>query len=323
MWLYDPNSPTSPSAPEEVDWNAESNSRSVSIFATSCVWRGKHSPASTWRRRWKKGGWVRLLSGVISLRFQIECSERFEGWIQSQFLADFLASHGQPQGSGNVLRMNDGSGPTSSESFARWSRTSSSWRTSEDLFGEGSKLSLDRWPAWGSMRSGVATERPRPEHPTAGRGSSWSRGEYPTPSATDYGTSQNEGKVPHDRQTPGTDSFRSRSGDRHGEAGLDRQSKAWPTPQTTDGASAARHTTETGAMHPGTSMTDAVRRFPPVPTETGPESRDTSGLPSPTKRKLNWMFVAWLMGWIDTGLISFASSATESSPSRQPQRSET
>lgn len=36
----------------------------------------------------------------------------------------------------------------------------------------------------------------------------------------------------------------------------------WPTPNTMDANSAGRHTTQTGVMHPGTSLTDAVRDYP-------------------------------------------------------------
>jgi hypothetical protein len=35
----------------------------------------------------------------------------------------------------------------------------------------------------------------------------WASGEYPTPSATRYGTSQNEGEVPHERPSAGTPSL--------------------------------------------------------------------------------------------------------------------
>ena len=35
----------------------------------------------------------------------------------------------------------------------------------------------------------------------------WAKGEYPTPSATRYGTSQNEGEVPHERPSAGTPSL--------------------------------------------------------------------------------------------------------------------
>lgn len=39
-------------------------------------------------------------------------------------------------------------------------------------------------------------------------------------------------------------------------------SSLWPTANTRDASSAARHTTETGIMHPGTTLTDAIRMWP-------------------------------------------------------------
>lgn len=42
----------------------------------------------------------------------------------------------------------------------------------------------------------------------------------------------------------------------------------WPTANTRDAASAARHTTTTGVMHPGTTLTDAIRNWP-TPQEDG------------------------------------------------------
>jgi len=45
-----------------------------------------------------------------------------------------------------------------------------------------------------------------------------------------------------------------------------------PTPVTTDARSAARHTTSTGVMHPGTTLTDAVRSMM-LPTPTSADGR--------------------------------------------------
>jgi hypothetical protein len=47
---------------------------------------------------------------------------------------------------------------------------------------------------------------------------------------------------------------------------------SWPTPNTKDRDSAARHTTETGVMHPGTTLTDAVRADWSTPTCRDQES---------------------------------------------------
>ena len=44
--------------------------------------------------------------------------------------------------------------------------------------------------------------------------------------------------------------------------GLLAQVRHWPTPVTTDAASAARASTTTGVMHPGLSLTDAIRMWP-------------------------------------------------------------
>lgn len=50
----------------------------------------------------------------------------------------------------------------------------------------------------------------------------------------------------------------------------------WPTPNTCDANSAARHTTTTGVMHPGTTLTDAIRLWP-TPIAEDSESRTSHG----------------------------------------------
>ena len=57
------------------------------------------------------------------------------------------------------------------------------------------------------------------------------------------------------------------------------ESSLWPTANTKDAASAARHTTTTGIMHPGTTLTDAIRMWP-TPTE---DNANNCGGPSRTK----------------------------------------
>lgn len=70
---------------------------------------------------------------------------------------------------------------------------------------------------------------------------------------------------------------------------------SWPTPTTRDAASAARHTTATGVMHPGTMLTDAIRSFR---SSRPPPEISTDGPPSSKSRPvLNPRFVAMLMGW--------------------------
>jgi len=111
------------------------------------------------------------------------------------------------------------SGLSISGSFAHFDPAASSWKTSQLCLLGGSESFSEAWPRAGTMLSGIAYPR-QPSAPlTAVTGSSWSRGEYPTPSATPYGSSQNEGQVPHDRPTRGTPSLTTRAG------------KLWPTPR--------------------------------------------------------------------------------------------
>lgn len=48
-------------------------------------------------------------------------------------------------------------------------------------------------------------------------------------------------------------------------------SMRWPTTNTRDGSSAARHTTKTGVMHPGTTLTDAIRLWATPATDRSDE----------------------------------------------------
>ncbi len=109
------------------------------------------------------------------------------------------------------------SGSSTSGSFAHFDRASSLWKTYQLCLLGGSESFSEAWPRAGTTRSGIAFPL-RPSAPlTAVIGSSWSRGEYPTPSATPYGSSQNEGQIPHDRPTRGTPS-------------LTTWAAQWPTP---------------------------------------------------------------------------------------------
>jgi hypothetical protein len=67
------------------------------------------------------------------------------------------------------------------ESFAKWDRDTSSWKTHQcSLFG-GLESFSETWPRWGTMQSGVCSERVMPAHHTSGTES----GSWPTPAARD------------------------------------------------------------------------------------------------------------------------------------------
>lgn len=77
------------------------------------------------------------------------------------------------------------SGPTSPTPLAVYDPETCSWRTSEDIFGEGSTLSSQTLPPWGTTRRGVLYAHPTPELPTPVSDSS---SLLPTPTASDHGS---------------------------------------------------------------------------------------------------------------------------------------
>ena len=116
---------------------------------------------------------------------------------------------------------------------------------------------------------------------------------FPTPTAARYGSSNNG--QPHDgrREEYAT----------KGKPSLDALAGKWPTAVVTDAESAGRHTTATGVMHPGTSLTDALRQWS---TRLDRETWQGGGatLPAAARRPvLNPRFVEALMGfprgWLD------------------------
>lgn len=202
--------------------------------------------------------------------------------------------------SGSEQPTSGGSGATSPASSTKPALPYSSERTSADSFGTPAAL-LEKtptgeiwttgrtnlwgvsepfsgiWPAWGLCLRGAVYELPKwapvmgalesLSLPSSqdGKESSWRahRGNADTlTSATALW------------QTPATDSFRSRGGDRKDEMGLDQQARFWPMPTAKDEASSgsAAYSTESG-RHPGTTLTDATRRWPESAWQT-PNARD-------------------------------------------------
>lgn len=90
---------------------------------------------------------------------------------------------------------------------------------------------------------------------------------WPTPTAMD--AAGFEGRPDEGRTSP--NSGRTLTG----------AARDWPTPQTTDANAAARHTTTTGIMHSGTTLTDATRAeldSAPASNWMTPQSRDHKGI---------------------------------------------
>ena len=290
---------------------------------------------------WSRRPWVKLLSGTM---YAPSTADRgAELWIKAVSAEAFRAKtsvwQGPEQGSTDSDR---GSGASMRELYATYSPATSSWKMSQlSLLGD-STVSSATWPKSGSIRSSSMYLRPkRQARPTVAKGSSYSRNEYPTPSATPYGTSQNEGKVAHKRPTAGT-------------PGLETWAKNWPTPAATDwkgesqfakhgrphrtSDAVANWATPTAgdakqsgsrnapgsAAHQGTSLTDMIR----TGDSSGRQGRATKTAGAPTsqpevRRLLSPNFVEALMGfpvgWSFAQIVSDASE-TQSSPKQQSLR---
>jgi hypothetical protein len=134
---------------------------------------------------------------------------------------------------------------------------------------EGLDAYSETWPKAGSMRGGRLYQRATLEPLTVASGSSSSphKHPYPTPSATEYGSSGNgTGNNVDSRGRPSLSQM------------VARRTRKWPTACTTDAKDSARGTTTTGIMHPGTSLTDAMRASAATwePDTSGPPTTKTT-----------------------------------------------
>ena len=234
MWVHLP-SQHFPSVPESGDSSSESDSLSQDC-ASSLTWRGTRRQLRHWRDAWRTGRLSPLRSGPTLPSSTVNAG--LEAWTSSW--AEFRASRSAWPANARDETTSDGSGPTSGAGFGTFDPDSSSWRTFPDLFGMAYPLSLEIWPKRGSLRNGVVSQRRMLERPTVESGySSW-----PTPAATEprqgfqdrtrgmKGTQESLTTVVTNWQTPGTDSFRSRGGERKDEMGLDQQARTWATPRS-------------------------------------------------------------------------------------------
>lgn len=106
-------------------------------------------------QKWKKGGFIRLLSGLMLPPSTGDLL--LKKWITSQ--PDFHANPGASQESKRELMMKDGFGRTLKESFAKFDHGSCSWKTFQvSLMGDLTPF-LGTWPKSGSMLNGVCSKR--------------------------------------------------------------------------------------------------------------------------------------------------------------------
>lgn len=177
-WLYVPGT-FSPAAPASVDLNSVSCSPSdigERMGAVYVTWRGKPQPPQAWSRRWKQGGFIRLLSGLT-------CEPSTLDHGVAQFISSLRATPAR-----TTLSLESAPGSMASVSLPPKSPALpksaglmlSSARTSRGTRTSNSPPSLHHWKGWATALRQEYSARPRPETPCgASDCSSW-----PGPDAT-------------------------------------------------------------------------------------------------------------------------------------------
>ena len=202
-WLYAPASVDSNSGCAEYGQTYEQSagsSETTSLPASS-------SPGC------EKEPWTRLLCGMTSPHSMAQ--RGVDAWISS--LRATHASHSVSPANAEARAMTGTSGRTLPESFARWDRDGSCWRTSQGTFPWASPTFSGRWPRWGTMRNGAAIQRSKPDVPTGAIDCSC----WPTPQAHDSTKGKTQAQVQAMRERTGA-----------GVRNLNETAETtWPTPR--------------------------------------------------------------------------------------------
>ena len=195
------------------------------------------------------------------------------------------------------------------EETAEAARDGSAWLGA----GRGATLTtkVSSWPTpRAEERGAYQNEHGDPERPRPTLEGKAESAQWPTPQAHDAQGSKTPEQIEKGReaggvinlnetaehwQTPQTDSFRSRGGDRVEEQGLDQQARDfWTTPQAHD-AKGGMRTTARNSPDLDTMAEDPDSGLPVPPISL---SGDASSSSTPDSRpRLNPRFVEWLMGW--------------------------
>jgi hypothetical protein len=299
VWLYVP----------ELEASSLELNESLMNTKPFVMLRGKPSAPQSLRNKWKKGGFIRLLSG---LTFEPStASLGVESWIAS--LRDSHANHSAKQESKKEQKNPGIFGLKSPELLAKFDPHSSSWKTFQASLLTPGLVSLETWPKWGIIRGGVLFEHQTPQHIIDVRGGFASRS-IPTPTCMD---SAFQGK-------PRTAALEAWKKDPQSTRGLSLHvyAQKWPTP-TAIHAERGNHDEavenylqrvqdfEEGKTkgRPGMSLGVAVR-FPtpdasPQKYRLNGNSQQSKSLPALAKKgelssspgRLNPDWVEWLMGW--------------------------
>lgn len=267
MWLHVPESFLS--RPEWLVLILESDSPAsrLASFATS---RGRRMPRAYWSLVWRTERWIRLLSTLTCDPSTLD--HGVDAWISS--LEVILASPSPKPASVEDSRTSDTSGPTSPESFESANPQRASSRTSPVICRREHTRSSESFTAWASTLRRHCSARKKSELRT--NGSDFSS-LLPTPTASDYGSSNNGFRDREKGETfnlAGKPSLRTMA------------SRTLPTLTSTDAKSSRRH----GYMIEGNAGT-TIHDW--LDSTRSPEEVTSGERPS-----LNPAFAEWMMGMV-------------------------
>lgn len=232
MWYLVPNSSSSTPAAEE-----ESSERRLLALseelARSATWNTKSLPAKSWQRVLRTVPFMKRRSGLISTPSM--AGPGVDAWVASLAVipASLLAS---PE-SASASRTRATSTLAYQQSFEMLIQDGSSSRTCQGMCASDCERCGAIFKSWVSRFTLASTRRRKWARLTRDSVSS----SWPSARGHESGSWQRDGKTGELRptldgaatqwQTVGTDSFRSRGGDRKDEMGLDQQARTWRTPE--------------------------------------------------------------------------------------------
>ena len=230
MWLY-VSQTASPSAPESEDSTLASvwRCRSLARYAT---WRGKPLPPRHWSRRWKQGGFIRLLSGLTCEPSTLDAG--VESLIASLRATRARATALPESGSASLTTAGCSIAPSTSSTPA--GLLVSSARTCRGTPMDSLPSQSRHWSDWAAALRSEYSARPKPEIRCGGSDCSSSHDDWRSPAAQDPGISIErlrtvDGKPWH----PGERAYDMETG-RMAQTGLTQQSEHWMAPRTAMGA---------------------------------------------------------------------------------------
>ena len=267
-WLFVPET-SSACAPASADWNSASSLPSTTLERLDgawFTWRGKPQPPQAWSRRWKQGGFIRLLSGLTCEPSTLD--RGVASFISS--LLETLARKIQSQESELVPQEPGSSRPKCVGSLPSAGLILSSERTSRGTPTDNLKPSSRHWKDWATALRQEYSARPRLATPCgASDCSSW-------PSAKlDWAAPQARDHFP--AHTP--EYVAAKKAEGHGMRNLNDEAAKWMAPVADDTGTRTKRYEQGGIPLPAQAVTAAETYE--SQTWPAPASRDHKGS-SPT-----------------------------------------